>query len=275
MDKPGLELLYEHITNQIKEPQDALVCVLHWHIISNGFKCTGVGDTPSNKQKKTEKLPAGWNQSSDVYVLKYQSTKQEESFTLKAILADDTLIVNFMRDRDEKVASMPIRVGDYVTDNLKDFDEAFRNLSELTKCFKKEIMIEFSASGSSKESRNLSDEKATRSRPPYGESYTQGPDRPRGHQSNWPDRQEPFVYGRGDLDPLGGGAGGMIMDPRGTHGARGPRFGISPGGTYPVQLPPGAVPPGARFDPFSPVPGPGSRPNPDHMRPPGFDDMQM
>ena len=44
MDKPGLELLYAHVSKDINGPEDALVCVLHWHIISNGFKCTGAGE---------------------------------------------------------------------------------------------------------------------------------------------------------------------------------------------------------------------------------------
>ena len=50
-----------------------------------------------------------------------------------------------------------------------------------------------------------------------------------------PERHEPFAVGRGDLDPLGGGVGGMMMDPR---GARGPRFGMNPPGTFPIRLPP-------------------------------------
>ena len=100
---------------------------------------------------------------------------------------------------------------------------------------------------------------------------------------------DPFAVGRGDLDPLGGGlSGGMLMDPR--HG----RFRPQPG--VPSNLPPGAVPPGARFDPFGPVPpefiaapprrpagyssmpprrGGFGDPDPDHMPPPGSDDMFM
>ncbi len=97
---------------------------------------------------------------------------------------------------------------------------------------------------------------------------------------------DPFEVGRGDLDPFGRGiGGGMLMDPRHPSRHR-PQMGI------PGNLPPGAVPPGARFDPFGPpgIPdrgfpgrygGPGRQPgprggfggpDPDHLPPPGYDD---
>ena len=61
----------------------------------------------------------------------------------------------------------------------------------------------------------------------------------------------PFGVGRGDLDPLAGGrGGGMFMDP-----SRFPGVVPDPDAGLPGRLPPGAVPPGARFDPFGP-PGP-------------------
>ncbi|VDP90119.1 unnamed protein product [Echinostoma caproni] len=91
-------------------------------------------------------------------------------------------------------------------------------------------------------------------------------------------------YGRSDLDPIGGlaGRGGMILDPRRPF-LGGGAFGG--GGSFlggPDVLPPGAVPPGARFDPFGPGVVPGRQPfggrlprgpDPDHALPPGFEDM--
>lgn len=77
----------------------------------------------------------------------------------------------------------------------------------------------------------------------------------------------------------------MLMDPRHR------RPPIQPG--IPGNLPRGAVPPGARFDPFGPpppeqIPPPGvgvwprhgprggfGDPDPDHLPPPGSDDMFM
>lgn len=68
--------------------------------------------------------------------------------------------------------------------------------------------------------------------------------------------------GRGDLDPFGRG-GGMIFSPPNFQGGIGP------------MRPPGH-PPGARFDPINPLnPQRRGDPDPDHFRPPGYDDMFM
>lgn len=76
--------------------------------------------------------------------------------------------------------------------------------------------------------------------------------------------------GRRDLDPLGRDGGGMIFDP--------PRMPFAPGmPRHPGQPLPGVIP-GARFDPFGPIdPGRIGRagPDPDHLPPPGYDDMFM
>ncbi|TNN19664.1 Proteasome inhibitor PI31 subunit [Schistosoma japonicum] len=94
-------------------------------------------------------------------------------------------------------------------------------------------------------------------------------------------------YGRSDLDPLASirgpsVSGGMILDPRHIIPDSGSGSGSFIGG--PDVLPPGAVPPGARFDPFGPGMGPlrphpsGGRrhiPDPDHAMPPGFDNFYM
>lgn len=77
--------------------------------------------------------------------------------------------------------------------------------------------------------------------------------------------------GRGDLDPLGRGGGGMLFNPPGM-----PFQPPLPG--VPGRNPLPGVIPGARFDPFGP-PEPGRigrmGPDPDHFPPPGYDDMFM
>lgn len=78
----------------------------------------------------------------------------------------------------------------------------------------------------------------------------------------------PNDVGRGDLDPLGRGGGGMLYNPPDLNNIM-PRF------------PNLARPPGARFDPFGPPDADplraGRRPNSnDHFRPPDYyDDMFM
>lgn len=63
----------------------------------------------------------------------------------------------------------------------------------------------------------------------------------------------PTNIGRSDLDPFSfdpSGTGGMIFDPFRNYDRR----------LIPTNLPRGAVPPGARFDPYGP-------PNPDELMP--------
>ena len=182
------------------------------------------------------------------------------------------------------------------------------SISDITKEFKENIFDKLNApktpTGSPKAGRKSSTSK---------EAPNAVPDRripapmPYGGQSGYDfDRDlrqpgAPPVGGR-DLDPLGRGQGGMIMDPNDLFGQRGPGrnpYGPSPFGPVPGfvpgggRLPPGAIPPGARFDPFGPPsphgprpnryrgprPPPGAgqgAPNPDHMNPPdGYEDMFM
>lgn len=77
--------------------------------------------------------------------------------------------------------------------------------------------------------------------------------------------------GRGDLDPFGRG-GGMLFNPPGRFEPGLPGMPGRPGFPHP------GIVPGARFDPFGP-PDPDrigrAGPNPDHLPPPGYDDMFM
>ena len=77
--------------------------------------------------------------------------------------------------------------------------------------------------------------------------------------------------GGGDLDPLhrSGRGGGMLYDPFRPDG--GPPLRVPQGDPFYAPLPPGAVPPGARYDPIGPPIGRGKTrfPDPDHLPPPG------
>ncbi|KXJ20526.1 Proteasome inhibitor PI31 subunit [Exaiptasia diaphana] len=108
------------------------------------------------------------------------------------------------------------------------------------------------------------------------------PRRPPDFRDEWTPPTGTFPYGDGDRFPGHPGGGGMLMDPFRTGGG----LPSMPGtGSVPGQLPRGSVPPGARFDPFGPVPPGGARgdtqsgrfagPDPDELPPPGYDDMFM
>ncbi|KAL4217689.1 Proteasome inhibitor PI31 subunit [Mactra antiquata] len=278
MASAGTELLFNSIKTQINSPQDSIICVLHWQIISSGYKCVGTGEENDGACEETEMLPEGWNVSPDLFILQYTNTAAKKTFIFKVITVDGMLLVHFWeKDHADKVATMNIRITDFATEDYTSYKKAVKNITDLCKSFKKEIlneMVPSSPKAGTSKPRNVTEDK-DRDHDPLRVPNT-GSRRPR-PTPEWNDPDDPFSIGRGDLDPLHGGmGGGMLYDP--MRGGRGPRFGMDPSAGLPSRLPPGAVPPGARFDPFGP-PGthPGQRPgpDPDHMRPPGYDDMFM
>jgi len=40
----GLEVLFASVQNQLKGAEDAIICCLHWAIISQDIKCIGAGE---------------------------------------------------------------------------------------------------------------------------------------------------------------------------------------------------------------------------------------
>ncbi|XP_064597561.1 proteasome inhibitor PI31 subunit-like [Liolophura sinensis] len=273
----GLEVLFSKVQRDIQASEDCVVCAIHWVLITNGFKCLVKGEQPtSERERKSELLPHGWNESRDLYVLKY-SQGGDDSFILKIVRADGTLVVNFMRASDEKIASVIVNTSDFATDDWSSFDSAFKDIGHLESVIKQHLLHEFrkgdnpGPSHSQPTSRPSHSERTDPDNDPLRVPPRHGRREP---APDWTDPGDPFSVGRGDLDPLRGG-GGMMMDPfrgRGRMPGFDPSFGI------PGRLPRGAVPPGARFDPFGPPggpPGPRAGPDPDHARPPGWDDMYM
>ena len=43
----GLEVFFASVESEIKSPEDALVALIHWMMISNNYICVGVGETVS------------------------------------------------------------------------------------------------------------------------------------------------------------------------------------------------------------------------------------
>ncbi|KAM5134776.1 proteasome inhibitor PI31 subunit [Mantella aurantiaca] len=261
MASPGLELLFALSSSEISQPQDPLVCFIHWELISQGFRCLGKGEKAEANDKESERLPDGWASNKELYTLRYGNGKSQ--ILLKALTVDGTLIVNVMDMKTDKVNNVTLNVGDFIDrTNLKDFHRVFKKTKELKRQLKTELMSPLLVT--KEPSGKLERE---RERPP---DYV-APHVPTGsHPPYHAPRENPsgnIPYGAADLDPLGGHSGGMLFDPFGP--------GSRPRPDPTIGLPPGAVPPGARFDPFGP---PGARrpgPDPDHLPPPGYDDMFM
>uniref|UniRef100_A0A5F8GPV3 Proteasome inhibitor PI31 subunit n=1 Tax=Monodelphis domestica TaxID=13616 RepID=A0A5F8GPV3_MONDO len=189
----GLELLYASAAPGITCPQDALICFVHWELVTHDYRALGTGDQSGPGDKKSELLPPGWNANKELYVLRYESTDNSRKLLLKAILVDGSMIINALECGSQQVVDLTLNVEDYVNgEHLGDFHRGQR--------------------------------------------------------------------------------GGMILDPLRSGF---PRALIDPSSGLPNRLPPGAVPPGARFDPFGPIGTNPSGPGPDHLPPPGYDDMFM
>ncbi|KAJ8259210.1 hypothetical protein COCON_G00182220 [Conger conger] len=268
----GLELLYSSVVSNITCPQDVVVCFVHWEIVRSGHKCLGSGDQPQQSDKKSELLPPGWNDSKELYTLRYQSKSDKSHLLLKAITVDSTLIFNIMDSATERVSDLTVDVSDYVdAANLQEFERVFKNTEELAKKVKSGLLPpDLKVKG---ESSKKAEKRPSVDPQPDRDPLLIPPRNPHtGRQPHWPDPMAPFAAGGADLDPLGGRSGGMIMDPLRSGF---PRSGFDPSAGIPGRLPPGAVPPGARFDPFGPVGQNRPGPDPDHMPPPGYDDMFM
>ncbi|NXG45948.1 PSMF1 inhibitor, partial [Psilopogon haemacephalus] len=269
----GLEPLYACTLPAVSRPQDALLCALHWELVRHGYRCLGAGDQPGPDERKSELLPAGWEANKEVYTLRYKSVDDARELLLKAITVEDSMILNVMDRSSQKVADVTLAVADYINpEHLDDFHKVYKNTEELRTRIASGIIAPLGAS-SEKAKKEPEAERKDPDLLQDSDPLQLPPRQPAGPRApTWPSPLSPFAVGGEDLDPFGGRSGGMIMDPL-RSGV--PRPGMDPSSGIPGRLPRGAVPPGARFDPFGPLGAGRSGPDPDHLPPPGYDDMFM
>lgn len=271
----GLEVLYTCVGGSISCPQDAVVCFVHWEMIKSGYRCIGSGDEPRGSDKKSELLPADWSSNKELYSLRYKAKDSDTQLLLKAIAVDSTLIFNLMTPGTQQVSDLTVNISDHVdADQLHTFDSVFKDADSLSEKVKTQLLPSQdrpTGQRAERKSRREVEEEEEQRRRREDSDPLRIPSRQPPH---WHDPViPPFAAGGADLDPFGTrGGGGMIVDPlRSGY----PRSGFDPSSGIPDILPPGAVPPGARFDPFGPVGRHRPGPDPDHMPPPGYDDMFM
>ncbi|XP_037304306.1 proteasome inhibitor PI31 subunit [Pungitius pungitius] len=274
----GLEVLYTCVGRSVTCPQDAVVCFVHWEMIKRGFRCIGSGDEPLSTDQKSELLPADWSSNKELYSLRYTSKDGDSQLLLKAIAVDSTLIFNLLNSVTQQVSDLTVNISDHVDpDQLHAFHSVFKEADGLTEKVRTQLLPpQGGPSGQRKSLREEEEEEEQRRRRREDSDPLRIPNRqPRhGPPPHWVDPvAPPFSAGGADLDPFGTrGGGGMIVDPLRSGF---PRSGFDPSSGIPDILPPGAVPPGARFDPFGPPGRHRPGPDPDHMPPPGYDDMFM
>ncbi|KAJ1122896.1 hypothetical protein NDU88_001369 [Pleurodeles waltl] len=124
---PGLQLLFALVAQEISVPQDALICFVHWELVSQGYECLGAGDRPVSDETKSELLPPGWNANKELYTLRYRSVFDTAEILLEAIIVESSMIINAMDPKLEQVVDLTLDVADYIDgDNLKNFHRVFR-----------------------------------------------------------------------------------------------------------------------------------------------------
>ncbi|KAF7286506.1 hypothetical protein GWI33_004913 [Rhynchophorus ferrugineus] len=268
----GWDLLYNSVEKDIKNDQDILVCLTHLVLISKGFKCIGLGESKhiDGSETKTESLPKGWNEE---YAIRY--IFQGKLYNLKGTNLDESVILNLVRVDERTVGSLQLNARQ-VLSRKGTLPDMIPESEDIVAQIQSELI----------------DRVVISTRTQDNATQTPAVDRGSGIRSTDPFPMFPFAmpdigrslvqpYGRSDLDPFGfeprnpgrigvlPGGGGMIFNP--------PRPSFPPGN---LGVPPGSLPPGARFDPFRPPdggPNPRAprRPDNDEFPPPGYDDMFM
>lgn len=285
----GWDLLYRLVENSITRKEDVLVALVHWKLINCGFKCLGIGNDTTIKDSETgsEALPEDWNKEAS-YALRY--VYEDKLYVLRGARTEDDILFNLLLMPDLNVAKALFHIDETVKSLKGPIETLIPTYKEAIAQIQKDLLDPV-FSGVNKEATTQ-----TPAQPQQAPEYDPlRIDRPRPERAiQDPDAlwdplalrdplRDPLQVGRSDLDPFARG-GGMIFNPFG----RGSR-GIDPEGPpgLPGSLPRGAVPPGARFDPFGP-PGLGRRggrggpsrggfgaPDHDHLPPPGYEDMFM
>ncbi|NP_001280346.1 Proteasome inhibitor PI31 subunit-like [Acyrthosiphon pisum] len=247
-------LTYEYFKKDVIKPEDNLVILVHWLLLRNNFQVLGLdNEGKAIIELPTDILPSNWTEK-EMYKLHYK--RGEESFVLSGVKACDSFIFNLYNVLTKHVASAAIgnvnSAVKWICDSTNNKDKFYETIhwleTDLIKPMQKENEDKTNIGTQTTKEDNVSIGQFSRHPPGYQPE-------PLGPINPFPS------YGMPDLNPLGGG--GMLFDP--LMQRRRPNNG--PG-----------IPPMARFDPTRPInpdpmmPGSFSRPRPDHMRPPDFDD---
>jgi len=280
----------------IRDKFDVTVLVLHIILFKHEFKCQdGQGEFS---------LPANWNSNTDSYTFKYKNDKDtsNKTFLIKSLRMGNVLLVNAMSlDKQEIIFTLDIDTDKLVkNNNFNDVDNLLTNINELVTLFEHSIISPLAPSiipppqqgSNNSANRNYYNQRPQQFAPPIvagGGSSNNNNNNSNRHQEqqNWGDQDlypgglqhlPNMAFQPSRVGPSGFGGGSSVgRDHPGfgnVHYTYGDDrdFGSGLPG-FEGRLPRGAVPPGARFDPFGPTPRPSgghNRPDRDDFPPPGF-----
>lgn len=270
----GWDLLYRSEQHNIRGTEDVLICFVHLVLIANRFQCIGLGDSKTfeGNEPRSEALPNGWNE-----VLQLRYVFEGKLYLLLVTKMDDRVMMNLVRPHDRTVGLIELKAS-FVKTRNGSLDEMIPNNKQLIAYVVDQFIDKMKSSKSKDATSQTTSHQQRRILLQHSDMNI-----PVGNPHPIPLRIDPVGVGRADLDPLAGmggprfgglqfpppvGGGGMLFQP-----PRRQDFDRH-------NLPPGAIPPGARFDPFRPPDAdrpfnPRRYPDNDEMPPPGFDDMYM
>ncbi|KAH0619297.1 hypothetical protein JD844_019258, partial [Phrynosoma platyrhinos] len=246
----GLELLFHSVAPGISCPQDALLCYLHWKLITHDYRCLGTGDqvriqagggqlhSPGRAPLPPWKAGSRKRMANFTPLVGLLCTLPGRGPTKASPLSLSSLggIIVAQPGANERKSEM-LPAGWNADKEL--YTLRYRLKDDSRDLLLKGIMMDGSIILNVMHQSNLKVVRLV-----HGLSIG---------EMTLPlikqDPMGPFAVGGEDLDPFGGRRGGMISDPL-RSGYRNPI--IDPSSGLPSRLPPGSVPPGARFDPFGP-----------------------
>ena len=274
----GFEILQALYDNQIAKKEDVLVLFVHWYFIKNGFKCIGLGDSKAYDSSETasELLPEGWNTRPN-YALRYLN--EGKLYILHGTRSDEDLLLNLLRVDNQSVSNTQYPINQTVNNLHGPLETLMPSYQNVLQTVQKDLVSPLLPNNTAETSTQTTTSEHSIATVPDADPLRVGPSaHPRLVTQPWAPEIDPSrVVGGADLNPFSRG-GGMIFDPF-NPSARNPLDPLRPGLGIPGRLPPGAVPPYARFDPFGPPdnnpPRPRRNPDSDDAMPPGYDDMFM
>ncbi|XP_032677647.1 proteasome inhibitor PI31 subunit isoform X2 [Odontomachus brunneus] len=271
----GFELFSKLHHCEIQKKEDIIIIFVHWYLVKYGFRCIGIGDSNvfNASQKGSELLPKDWN-TGPSYALRY--VKNDTLYLFSGIKSDNEILINLVKLDNDTISNIAFPIEETVSALHGSLKTVIPSYETILHQLQNELLKPFMLTENTMEAGTQTNTGSTFSLPTNSRN-------PRTYESIWnplqrPPNVDPGRVGSADLyPPHGGHIGGMIFDPFSNR----PRV-LDEGPGIPGRLPPGAVPPGARFDPFGPpdlnVPrSDRRRPDNDDFLPPRFmgDDMFM
>lgn len=216
-DTFGWDLLYKVTEKQIKNTHDVLICLTHWKLIHQGFRCVGVGEDTSmpSPEEQSELLPDGWN-ASNKYSLRY--IHNGKLYLLNAIKNDNNMIINVNRICDNNTSGTCIdttvvkELQGSLSKLIPSYEEVIQKIAkELIDPMLKVVPSKEVQTQTPTEPREREYQVDTRRSDPF---FAPERDIGRPHRPLYTDPLAVGI-GRSDLDPFAAPGGGMLFDPPG------------------------------------------------------------